>query len=77
MYIPDPGTMAFGISKENPEMRCRVCGALLESRVTDLPFKTEADQGEWTSRKSEGLFCDPDRLLTAHIVRDSWWSHPL
>ena len=21
-------------------MRCRVCGGLLESRVTDLPFKT-------------------------------------
>jgi YgiT-type zinc finger domain-containing protein len=32
--------MGLGISnKEGPEMRCRVCGALLERRVTDLPFK--------------------------------------
>ena len=25
--------------EENKVMRCRACGALLESRVTDLPFK--------------------------------------
>jgi YgiT-type zinc finger domain-containing protein len=32
--------MGFGISnKEGPEMRCRVCGGLLERRVTDLPLK--------------------------------------
>jgi YgiT-type zinc finger domain-containing protein len=32
--------MGFRISnKENSDMRCRVCGALLERRVTDLPFK--------------------------------------
>ena len=33
--------MGFGISdqKEDPTMRCRVCGGTLERRVTDLPFK--------------------------------------
>jgi YgiT-type zinc finger domain-containing protein len=32
--------MGFGIPvKEVPKMRCRVCGGLLEHKVTDLPFK--------------------------------------
>jgi YgiT-type zinc finger domain-containing protein len=31
--------VGFGVSKKDPEMRCRVCGGLLEPRVTDLPFK--------------------------------------
>jgi YgiT-type zinc finger domain-containing protein len=33
--------MGFGISdqKENPIMKCRVCGGTLDRRVTDLPFK--------------------------------------
>ena len=38
--FPGSKGMGFGISnKESPEMRCLVCGGLLERRVTDLPFK--------------------------------------
>src|SRR5207249_2749016 len=34
------GGMGLGIpNKEGPKMGCRVCGGLLERRVTDLPFK--------------------------------------
>lgn len=32
--------MGFGISsEEGPIVKCRVCGGLMEHRVTDLPFK--------------------------------------
>jgi YgiT-type zinc finger domain-containing protein len=32
--------MGFGAAdEEGQEMRCRVCGGLMETRVTDLPFK--------------------------------------
>ena len=38
MYIPDPDEWDEGFRSRRLH-RCRICGGLLESRVTDLPFK--------------------------------------
>jgi YgiT-type zinc finger domain-containing protein len=34
-----PWRVGRGIALQEDQMRCRICGGLLESRVTDLPFK--------------------------------------
>lgn len=39
VYTPRPWRVGRRVACEEDQVRCRICGGLLESRVTDVPFK--------------------------------------